>query len=129
MFRDGDPVLQGAGPNYDFDIFIAAMENMMSFPPLVVGETLESGMGGTSLLVDTVDIEVKVNDAVDWDTTSAQPSGNNDGIWTLNTLQLDNPGTNTIKFRLIVNGETKTTDGLALNPGVNDSTPFTVTLP
>ena len=87
LFRDGDPVLQGAGPNYDFDIFIAAMENLMSFPPLVVDETLESGMGGTSLLVDTVDIEIKVNDAVDWDTTSAQPSGNNDGKWTLNTLQ------------------------------------------
>ena len=129
IFRDGDPVLQGGGPNYDFDIFISPMETMMSFPPLVVGETLQSGMGGTPLLVDTVNIEVKVNDAVDWDTTSAQPSGNNDGIWTLNTLQLDNPGTNTIKFRLIVNGETKTTDGLALNPGVNDSTPFTVTLP
>jgi hypothetical protein len=127
IFRDGDPVLQGGGPNYDFDIFISPMETMMSFPPLVVGETLQSGMGGTPLDVTSVDIEVKVNDG-GWDTTSAQPSGNNDGRWTLNTLQLNN-GTNTIRFRLIVNGETKTTDGLALNPGVNDSTPFTVTLP
>ena len=128
IFRDGDPVAQAGGTDYDFDIFISPMETMMSFPPLVVGETLQSGMGGTPLLVDTVDIEVKVNDAVDWDTTSAQPSGNNDGRWTLNTLQLDNPGTNTIKFRLIVNGEVKTTDGLAVDPDVNDSTPFTVTL-
>jgi len=127
IFRDGDPVLQGGGPNYDFDIFISPMETMMSFPPLVVGETLQSGMGGTPLDVTSVDIEVKVNDG-GWDTTSAQPSGNNDGRWTLNTLQLNN-GTNTIRFRLIVNGETKTTDGFAAVADVNDSTPFTVTLP
>ena len=126
IFRDGDPVLQGGGPNYDFDIFISPMETMMSFPPLVVGETLESGMGGTPLDVTSVEIHVNVNDG-GWDTTSAQD--NLDGTWTLNTLQLDNPGTNTIKFRLIVNGETKTTDGLDAVADVNDSTPFTVTLP
>ena len=103
------------------------METMMSFPPLVVGETLDSGMGGTPLVVNSVDIEVNVNDG-GWDTTSAQPSGNNDGRWTLNTLQLD-PGVNEIKIRLIVNGETKTTDGFAAVADVNDSTPFTVTLP
>ena len=128
IFRDGDPVPQGGGTNYDFDIFISPMETMMSFPPLVVGETLQSGMGGTPLDVTSVEIDVNVNDG-SWDINSDQPSGNNDGRWTLNTLQLDNPGTNTIKFRLIVNGETKTADGLAVNPGVNDFTEFTVTLP
>ena len=125
IFRDGDPVAQGGGTNYDFDIFISPMETMMSFPALIVGEQLASGMGGAPLDVTSVDIDVNVNDG-GWDTTSDQDHG--DGTWTLNTLQL-NSGVNEIKIRLIVNGETKTTDGLALNPGVNDFTPFTVTLP
>jgi len=125
IFRDADPVLQGGGTNYDFDIFISPMETMMSFPALIVGEQLASGMGGTPLDVTSVDIDVNVNDG-GWDTNSDQD--NRDGTWTLNTLQL-NSGANEIKIKVIVNGETKTTDGKAVDPDVNDFTPFTVTAP
>jgi len=126
IFRDGDPVLQGGSTtNYDLDIFISPMETMMSFPALTVPMTLQSGMGGTPLDVTSVSVEAEVNGVGGYHLAS--PMG--DGTWTLNTLQLDNPGTNTIKIRLIVNGETKTTDGFAVDPGVNDFTPFTVTLP
>lgn len=126
IFRDGDPVLQAGSTDYDFEIFISPMETMMSFPALIVGNTLVSGMDGTPLLVTSVDIDVNVNNGT-WDTNSDQDNG--DGTWTLNTLQLNSGSSNEIKIRVIVNGETKTTDGLAANPGVNDFTPFTVTLP
>ena len=125
LFRDADPDPVGVS-TYDFNIFIAAMENMMSFPALVVGETLESGMGGTPLTVDTVDIDVKVNDG-NWQSNKDIPLGN--GVWSLNALPLDNPGTNTINVRLIVNGETKTTDGKDAVADDNDFVTFTVTLP
>ena len=125
LFRD-DLRDQGTGTTFDFDIFIAAMETMMSFPALVVGDTLESGMGGTPLVVTSVEIDVNVNDG-SWQSNKDLPQGN--GIWTLNALPLNNPGTNTIKVRLLVNGETKTTDGKDAVADINDFVTFTVTLP
>ena len=124
LFRDGDPVPVGAN-TYDFSIFIAPMESMMSFPPLIVGETLESGMGGTPYDVTSVDIDVNVNDS-GWQ--AGKDQDNLDGTWTLKAISLAS-GENTVKVRLTVSGETKTADGLDAVADTNDSATFTVTLP
>jgi hypothetical protein len=127
IFRDGNPVVNGA--NYDFNLFITPMETMMSFPPLVDQMTLNPGETN-EYLVDGIDIHVSVNDGA-WDQN--KDIDNTDGTWTLNALQLDtdpvNPTTNTIKVRLIVSGETKTTDGLDVVADTNDFATFTVTMP
>ncbi len=125
LFRD-DLIDLGAGTTYDFDIFIAPMETMMSFPALIVGETLQSGMGGTPYTVNNVDVDVNVNNG-GWLTN--KDTDNLDGTWNLKALPLDNPGTNEIRVRLTVNGEIKTTDELPAQTDVNDFVTFTVTLP
>jgi hypothetical protein len=124
LFRDG-LVQQGGGNTYDFDIFIAPIENMMSFPALINGMTLTSGMGGTPYDVSGVSVEASVNDGNTWDTGT----DNTNGTWSFNALNLNNPGTNEIRVRLTVSGEIKTTNGLTAQTGANDFTTFTVTLP
>ena len=124
LFRD-NLVQQGAGTNYNFDIFIAPMENMMSFPALVDGMTLTSGMGGTPYDVTGITAEASDDDGATW--TAGTPGVTN-GVWSFSTLQL-NSGPNTIKVRLTVSSEVKTTNGLAAVTDVNDFTTFTVTLP
>jgi hypothetical protein len=127
IFRDGNPVVNGS--NYDFNLFITPMETMQSFPPLVDQMTLNPGETN-EYLVDGIDIHVSVNDGA-WNSNKDMDNG--DGKWTLNALQLDtdpvNPTTNTIKVRLIVSGETKTTDGLDVVADTNDFATFTVTMP
>jgi hypothetical protein len=124
LFRD-NLVQQGSGTDYDFDIFIAPMENMMSFPALIDGMTLTSGMDGTPYDVTGITAEASDDDGASW--TAGTP-GVTDGVWSFSTLQLSS-GTNTIKVRLTVSSEVKTTDGLAAVTDVNDFTTFTVTLP
>lgn len=124
LFRD-NLVQQGAGTNYNFDIFIAPMENMMSFPALIDGMTLTSGMGGTPYLVSGITAEASDDDGATW---TAGTTGVADGVWSFSTLQL-NSGANTIKVRLTVSSEVKTTNGLAAVTDDNDFTTFTVTLP
>jgi hypothetical protein len=120
-----DQLVTSSGPGtHDFDIFIAPIETMMSFPALKVPMTLQSGMGGTPLDVTSVTVEAEVNGTGGYN--PASPNG--DGTWSLNDITL-NSGANTIDVRLIVNSETKTTNGLAVDPGVNDFATFTVTLP
>jgi hypothetical protein len=122
LFRD-DLVSVGAS-TYDFNIFIAPMETMTSFPALIDGDTLASGMGGTPYDVNGVTVEASANGGGSWKTGTT----NDDGIWSFNALNL-NSGANEIRVRLTVSGETKTTNGLVADPGVNDFATFTVTLP
>ena len=124
LFRDGNPVSVGAN-TYDFGIFIAPMENMMSFPALIDGMTLTSGMDGTPYLVNGIDIDVSVNGG-SWMTNKDMDNG--DGTWTLNAISL-NSGANEIKVRLTVSSEIKTTNGLDAVADTNDFATFTVTLP
>ena len=118
LFRD-DLVSVGA-TTYDFNIFIAPMENMMSFPALIDGMTLESGMGGTLYDVNVIIAEASANGG-GWKTGST----NDDGVWSFNALNL-NSGANEIRVKLEVSGEAKTDGGLATDP---DFQTFTVTLP
>jgi hypothetical protein len=121
LFRDS-LTQQGSGSTYDFDIFIAPMENMMSFPALIDGMTLTSGMGGTAYVVSGITVEASVDDGSTWNTGS---TGVTDGVWSFNALNL-NSGANEVRVRLTVSGETKTDGGLATDP---DYQTFTVTLP
>ena len=124
LFKNSLSTVPGGTNNDLFSVFIAPIETMMSFPPLVVPDTLESGMGGTPLDVDTVVVDVNVNDT-GWG--NALVTSNGGGVWDLSGLTLNDGVENTIKVRLTVNGETKTTNGLAAEADVNDFATFTVT--
>ena len=126
LFRD-NLVQEGAGSNYEFDVFIAPMENMMSFPALVDGDTLTSGMGGTPYLVSGITVEASDDGGSTWNTGA--PSGT-DGVWNFSGSQALTlaSGANEVRVRLTVSSEVKTTNGLATD-GTNDFAIFTVTIP
>ena len=96
---------------------------MTSFPALVDGDTLASGMGGTPYDVNNIIVEASANGG-GWKTGTT----NDDGVWSFTALNL-NSGANEIRVRLTVSGEIKTTNGLIADPDVNDFATFTVTLP
>lgn len=116
----------GGGSTYDFDVFIAPMETMMSFPALLNPMMLMSGMGGTPYNVSGVVVEASVNGG-----SYATGTDNGDGTWSFNALNLDTtPGfSNKIRVKLTDSNEIKTTDGLTDQAGVNDSATFSVALP
>lgn len=103
IFRDS---LTGTGP-YTLTLYIVAKENMMSFPPFVVGSTLDSGMGGTPLTIDTMSVNVSVDGSSPIAATS-----NDDGTWSV-SVDLTNGVANQLEVELLVNGERKTSDGTA----------------
>ncbi len=119
IFKDKLMASSGA---YNFTVFIAAKESMMSFPALIDGDTLTSGMGGTSLPVTSILVEFSIDDGANWTTAV---DGTN-GTWAATGLALTAGQENQIRVRLTVNGEVKTTDGLAAD-GSNDYASFTVT--
>ena len=126
LFRDNLVASAGPGNNYDFDVFIAPMESMMSFPALLDPMTLVSGMDGTPYDVSGVSIDVKVGNGA-WQTDHGIDNGN--GTWSLDGLSLSSGQANDIHVRLTVSSEVKTNDGLDAQTDVNDFTTFTVTLP
>ncbi|NNJ97561.1 MAG: hypothetical protein HKP12_10410 [Gammaproteobacteria bacterium] len=126
LFRDRLATLDGDN-NDEFDVFIAPIETMTSFPALIDGMTLMSGMGGDPYLVDGITVEASVNDG-----TFVAGIDNGNGTWSFTGLTLNSgtgmePVANTICVRLTVSGETKTTvdaEGNTVDCGT-----FTVTLP
>jgi hypothetical protein len=100
---------------------------MESFPALIDGMTLMSGMGGEPYLVDGITVEASVDGG---GFVPAVDNGN--GTWSFTGLTLNSgtsmePVTNMICVRLTVSGETKTTvdaEGNAVDCGT-----FMVTLP
>ena len=126
IFRDG-LAQQGMGATYDFDVFIAPMENMMSFPALLDPMTLTSGMGGTPYDVSGVVVEASVNGGA-----YASGTDNGDGTWSFSALSGFNTTSgfnNLVRVKLKDDTEVKTSDGLAAQTDVNDSATFTVTFP
>jgi hypothetical protein len=114
IFKDS---LTGMGP-YTFTMFIAAKETMMSFPAVVNGNTLASGMMGTPLVISSIAVNVSVNGG-----GSVSATDNLNGTWTIADLALNSGVENEIQIKLTVNGEIKTSDGTA--EGVNAA--FTIT--
>ena len=125
IFRDNFE--QRGGNTYDFDVFIAPMENMMSFPALVDPMTLTSGMGGTPYDVSGVVVEASVNGGA-----YAAGTDNGNGTWAFDALTGFNttPGfNNLVRVKLKDSIEVKTSDGLAAQTDTNDFATFTVTFP
>jgi hypothetical protein len=127
LFRDRLETPDGID-NDEFDVFIAPIETMLSFPALIDPMTLMSGMGGTPYEVNGVLVEASVNDSATWVTGT----DNGNGTWSFTGLTLNagtgmDPVANTICLRLTVSGEIKTTvdeEGNTVDCGT-----FTVTLP
>jgi len=126
LFRE-DLFIADGDNNDDFDVFIAPIETMFSFPALIDGMTLMSGMGGEPYPVENVVVEASVNGG-----PFVPGIDNLNGIWSFDDLTLNSgtsmePVTNMICVRLTVSGETKTTVDADGNPV--DCGTFMVTLP
>ena len=118
--------LAGGAGSYDFSMFIAAQEDMMSFPTLVTNLVLNEGEMN-ELAVDCLNIAVSVStdDGASW---SSATSGCTDGLWTIGlTLKDGMAESNDVRVKLTVDSEVKTTDGLEQEADVNDYQTFTLT--
>lgn len=115
LFKDG---LTGT-TNHTFDLFIAAKESMMSFPGVSVGTVLKSGDTIPDLTATSMIVEVS-SDAITW----VPADDNTNGHWSATGIT---GLVDTLYVKITINGEQKTTDGLAPTIGVNDSATFTVT--
>jgi hypothetical protein len=109
--------------NHDLDLFVAARETMMSYPPVFVGTTMSSGTA-YELTVASMSVEVST-DETNW--TAATDNG--DGHWTVAGISgLTNGMAGTLYVRVTVNDEQKTADGATpAGDGSNDYAQFTVT--
>lgn len=118
IFKDG--LADGSGMGlYDFSVFVAARETMMSFPAIVDKEDFNSG----ALVVDIANtvVTVSANGGV-W-----FPSLTANGVWTIDDLPLNNGVVNEIRIKLTVNSEVKTIDGMAAVVDDNDFQTFFIT--
>jgi hypothetical protein len=120
IFKESLMNMGGPG-KYNFSVFIAALETMMNFPAVYDGNLLSGNP-----IVATV--EISDDDGVSW-----QPANGatNNGIWSVNGLDLTDGVQDEIRIRLTIDDtdrvEVKTTDGTAAVAGVNDYQTFTVT--
>ncbi len=120
----------GMGSVYKFKMFIAAMESMMSYPPVFVSTVLNASNPDSDyvLTVNTMTVEVStvaVPTVNDWTTANEDPLGS--GYWSAPSLTGLVDGTEgQIHVRLFINGVLKTTDGKAPS-GTNEYTTYTVT--
>lgn len=105
LYHDG---LAASGGGYTFGLFLATKEGMMDFPAVVVGNQLKD-QAGTPWTVSAITVQVST-DGTTW--TDAVDSGN--GHWSVTGLTGLSAGVSgKIYVKLTVNGEQKTTDGLA----------------
>lgn len=122
LFNDG---LSGMSGNNTFKLFLATKEmgSMLTFPAVRISDTLLD-QNGTPWTVTSIVVEVST-DKTTW--IPATDAGN--GHWSTAGLTGLTAGTaGKIYVRLTVNGELKTTDGLALAAdGSNGYQTFTVT--
>lgn len=120
IFNNG---LTGSGGNHGFALFIATTESMMSYPPVFPGTSLNNE-SGSSWVVDSMAVSVSTDGAT-WVAATSQGGGK----WVANGLAgLAKDVAGTIRVRIIVNGEQKTTDGLSLAADqVNGHAAFSVT--
>ncbi len=104
-----------------FNLFIAAGENMMSYPAVSAGTTLHDA-SNVAWTVNPITVSASTDNA-----TWVSANDNTGGHWTISGLPGLTAGqTATIYIALTVNGERKTTDGKAPS-GANGYATFTVT--
>ncbi len=111
----------GTTGNHTFNLFIATKENMMSYPAVSAGTELtdENGMKWT---VDAMSVEIST-DETNW----IAATDNGSGHWSASGITgLTGGARGTLYVKLTINGEQKTSDGLAPN-GEADYAEFKVT--
>lgn len=105
VFNDG---LTGSAGNHAFAMYLATTESMMSYPPVFPGASLKNEQGN-AWTVDSMAVSVST-DGTTWISATSQGGGK----WVANGLAgLAKDVAGTIRVRVVVNGEQKTTDGLA----------------
>jgi hypothetical protein len=105
------------GMSSSFKLFIAASDDsmMMHFPVVSLNSSL------TGLTVNTMIVEATTDGGATWYSLT----DNGGGHWSVAGLTgLASGGT--VKVRVKINGEQKTTDGNAAIPGTNDAATFTI---
>ncbi len=115
LFKKG---LTGMTGDHSFEFFIAAKENMMNYPAVFAGATLNSGDMHHQLSITTMSVEVST-DAINW--VAATGDG---GQWVASDINGLTDGTEgTLYVKLWVEGEQKTTDGTTPNglPATDDA--------
>ncbi len=115
--------LTGMTGNHSFEFFIAAKENMMHYPGVSAGTTLNSGDMDYELSIVTMSVEVST-DAINWVTATDHGGHGHSGQWVANNIDGLTDGTEAVLYvRLVVEGEQKTTDGATPNalPATNDA--------
>jgi hypothetical protein len=113
LFNDGSTF----GMSSTFRLFIAASDDsmMMRFPTVSIGSIL------TGLTVSTMTVEASGNNGSTW--SGLTDSGG--GHWSVSGLTGLATG-GTVKVRVTINGEQKTTDGNTAIAGTNDFATFTI---
>jgi hypothetical protein len=93
--------LTGMTGNHQFQIFITAMENMMSYPAVFPTTTLNAGDIAYEMTISSMNVDVST-DLATW--ISADGSSNN-GYWTAGNISgLSNGSPGEIYLRLFING-------------------------
>ena len=106
LFNDG---LVAGESGYNLSLFIAAKNSMKSYPAVATGGELANG--DMSVQINNVHLEASVAGG-DW--VSAEESG--DGHYIIRGIQGLTAGTDSeLKISLMINGEQKTTDGMAVS--------------
>ncbi len=115
--------LTGTTGSHSFAFFIAAKENMMHYPAVSVGTTLNSGDLNYELSIVTMSVEVST-DAINWVTATDHGGHGHSGQWVAENISGLTDGSEAVLYvRLIVEGEQKTTDGATPNalPATDDA--------
>jgi len=115
--------LTGMTGNHSFEFFIAAKENMMHYPAISVGTTLNSGDLNYELSIVTMSVEVST-DAINWVTATDHGGHGHSGQWVADNISGLTDGSEAVLYvRLVVEGEQKTTDGATPNalPATDDA--------
>ncbi len=98
-----------------FEVFIAAREDMLNYPAVALGTTLNEGVMGAALSITNVSVEMcnAINDcapqSVNW--ISAEAVTEQAGVYKAMGLELVGDDSDEVEIRLTVNDSLKTSDG------------------
>lgn len=110
------------GMSSTFKLFVAAADDsmMMKFPAVAVGSTLHNEMN-VARTVSSMTVEASTDNGSTWSSLTSGATGH----WSVSGLTgLASGGT--VKVRVLIDGEQKTTDGTAAVARTNDFATFTV---
>jgi len=110
------------GMSSTFKLFIAAADDsmMMKFPAVSAGSTLHNEMN-VARTVASMTVEASTDNGSTWNSLTSAATGH----WSVSGLTGLAAG-GTVKVRVVIDGEQKTTDGTAAVAGTNDFATFTV---